>query len=95
MEFNANLSVAISKQGSRFIAYSPALDISTSGATETKAKSRFVELVHLFVEELEAAGTTAEVLRELGWKKEGAKKPSWMPPVYKTEKVAVRVPIAA
>ncbi len=96
--FKYNLTVNIAKQGSRYIAHAPALDISTSGKTEAEAKRRFSELVPLFIEELEEAGTTAEVLTELGWKKEAShktKSSQWMPPTYKSEQVSVRIPVAA
>lgn len=92
----AEISFQVSKQGNRYIAYSPALDISTSGKTETEAKKRLGELVPLFFDELIEAGTLADVLAELGWKKEGvAKTASWKPPVIKSEQVSVRVPVAA
>ncbi len=93
MELKANLTVSIRKQGGRFVAYSPALDISTSGKTEAQAKKRFIELVNLFVEELEEAGTTADVLRELGWTKAGSGTRNWMPPTYKTQKIPLRIPL--
>ena len=98
MKLTANLAVHITKQGNRYVAYAPALDISTSGKTENEAKKRFGELVPLFFEELDAAGTTNDVLTELGWKKRSdgkAEKPQWMPPVHKSAQVAVRMPVAA
>jgi predicted RNase H-like HicB family nuclease len=98
MEFKANLTVNIRKQGGRYIAYSPALDLATSGKTEAEAKRRFGELVPLFIEELEEAGTTTDVLGELGWQKGAAgktKSAAWMPPSHKSEEVAVRIPVAA
>ena len=38
MKFNANLNISIFKQGRRFIAYSPALDVATSGKNEIEVK---------------------------------------------------------
>ena len=72
-----NLPVVITKQGRRFVAYSPALDISTSATTEKKVKLLFSELVAIFFEELVRKGTIHTVLTELGWKKEQKK---WSPP---------------
>ena len=72
-----NLSVSILRQGKSFVAYSPALDISTCGKTETEAKKRFHELVQIFFEELAEAGTTEKVLGDLGWTK---KKQEWKSP---------------
>ena len=98
MKYEANLTVNISRQGKRYVAYCPALDISTSGKTETEVRRRFDELVRLFVEEIEDAGTTAEVLTELGWKKEaskGVRAAEWLPPMFKSEQVPFRIPVAA
>lgn len=98
MQFQVKLPVQIGKQGKRYVAFTPALDISTSGKTEAEAKRRFSNLVELFFDELEMAGTIDEVLRELGWKKSvsrGAQDPAWTPPAYKSEQVAVRIPVAA
>jgi len=50
----------------------------------------------LFFEELDAAGTTDDVLSELGWKKDGVARTSgWKPPVTKNEQMQVRIPVAA
>lgn len=92
----AEISFQLSKQGNRYLAYSPALDISTSGKTEAEAKKRFGSLVPLFLDELIEAGTLFDVLTELGWKKEGGAKTSgWKPPVTKNEQLQVRIPVAA
>lgn len=72
-----NLPVLITKQNKRFVAYTPALDISTSGKSEKEAKKRFIELAHIFIEEIVNAGTVSEVLMELGWNKVQKK---WTPP---------------
>lgn len=63
------LSVMFLKEGKRFVAYSPALDISTSAPTFAKAKKRFEELVGIFFDELVKMGTLEDVLTECGWKK--------------------------
>ena len=46
------LPVIITKQNRRFVAYTPALDISTSGKTQKEVKNKFIELVNLFLEEI-------------------------------------------
>lgn len=78
MNLKFSLPVSVLKEGNRFIAYTPALDISTSGKTYEEAKKRFEELVLIFFEELNGLGTTEEVLKDLGWKKV---KKKWNPPV--------------
>ena len=49
LEFN--LPVSILREGKSFIAYTPALDLSTSARTYNEAKKRFREVVEIFFEE--------------------------------------------
>lgn len=72
-----DLPVLITKQNRRFVAYTPALDISTSGKSEKEVKKRFVELANTFIEEIITAGTVNDVFAELGWHKVQRK---WTPP---------------
>ena len=86
------LPVIITKQNSSFVAYSPALDISTSGHSLKKVKQRFVELSGIFIEEILEAGTINEVLSELGWKKV---QKVWNPPqVVANDSVGIQIPVA-
>lgn len=92
-ELRVKLTVSVIKQGKRYIAFSPALDLSTSGKSEAEAKRRFQEAVSIFFEELNKAGNVAAVLSGLGWRKEQRK---WQPPhVVAQESVGVRIPAAA
>lgn len=87
------LMVSVVKQGNRYIAYSPALDFSTSGRSEKEARKRFAEGAMLVIEELEKAGTMHDVLRELGWH-QGRKQ--WSPPkIISQEAIGLRLPVAA
>ena len=65
------LQVSFLKEGNRFVAYSPALDFSTSGKTLKEAQRMFDEGVNVFFDELEHMGTTEEVLMSMGWSKRG------------------------
>lgn len=73
-----NLPVSILREGKRFIAYTPALDLSTSGANYKEVKTRFHEAVEIFFQEILKKGTFGEVLRNLGWEKI---RTGWIPPV--------------
>lgn len=73
-----NLPITIFKEGKSYIAYSPALDLSTSASTYAKAQNRFLEATKLFFEELAEMGTLDTVLTGLGWQK---LKANWHPPV--------------
>ncbi len=74
---DVNLTVSFFREGKKFIAYAPALDLSTSGKTLEDAKKKFSEAVGIFIEELHKNGTTEEVLQDLGWEKNDG----WRPPM--------------
>ncbi len=78
LQLQFNLPVSVLKEGRKFVAYSPALDLSTSGSTYEEARRRFEEAVRIFFQEIYERGTSEEVLKELGWKKAQKK---WKPPV--------------
>ena len=73
-----SLPVIVMKESSGFVAYSPALDLSTVGETFDKAKARFDEAVGIFFEEIVEKGTLNEALEESGWQKVNRK---YTPPV--------------
>lgn len=59
-----NLPVTFLKEKDRFVAYTPALDLSTSGETLEEARKRFVEAAMLFFEEITKRGTFDEALMQ-------------------------------
>lgn len=72
------LPVALIKDGNVYVAYTPALDVSTYGKTEHEAKKNFDELVRTYFEEfVDNPSALDQVLLSLGWKKH---KDSWHPP---------------
>ncbi len=86
-----NLPVSIIKEGNSFIAYTPALDLSTCADTYEKSKKRFEEIVNIFFEEIVKKGTLEDVLLGLGWKKVKSK---WNPPVViSQESQRIQVPV--
>ena len=93
VSIQTKLSVTFLREGKRFVAYSPVLDLSTSGKNFAEAKKRFEEIVEIFFEEIAEKGTAQEVLENLGWEKS---EKSWLPPtVIAHELQAVRVPAVA
>ena len=87
-----NLTLSILKQGKRFIAYSPALDLSTSGKSQQEVKKRFMEAALLFLEELDRTGTMHNVLKELGWQQV---RRQWTPPQVISQPLGFRMPVMA
>lgn len=93
MTFQADLAVIFLREKNRFVAYSPTLDLSTSGKTFAEARRRFGEAATLFFESLERYGTTSSALEELGWQKEQR---SWKPPILVSqESGSFRIPVRA
>lgn len=84
MNFQFNLPVTFLRERRRFIAHSPAIDLSTSGKTFKEAQKRFFEAAMLFFEEIVEKGTVNEVLRDLGWQKI---KKDWQPPMVVSQKL--------
>jgi len=75
----SKIPVCFLKEKNSFVAYSPAVDLSTCGRTLEEAKKNFVEAFDLFIEECIDMGTLGEVLESCGWIKVNRKK--WKPPV--------------
>lgn len=90
--FEFKLPVSIFKEGKQFVAYTPVLDLSTSGKNYDEVKRRFEEIVHIFFEELIQKGTLKEVLADLGWRK--IQKQWSPPPVISHESEKIRIPVA-
>ena len=93
MAFQTKLSINFLREGKRFIAYSPALDLSTSGKTYKEAKRRFQEAAQLFFEETMKKGVLKEVLRDLGWQFKNSEP---LPPVSVGNEIqSFKIPIHA
>lgn len=67
--FDVSLPVNILKEGKVFVAYTPALDLSTVGDTFDEVKKKFEEAVQLFMDELVQEGKLEQAMEELGWQK--------------------------
>jgi len=79
-KIKGTLPLCFIKEGKSFIAFSPALDLSTCGRTFEEAKKNFIEALELFFEECVSMGTLNEVLESCGWKK--GRNKEWTPPAY-------------
>lgn len=76
-----NVPVSYFKEDKSFVAYTPALDLSSAGKTLKEAEKNIAEAVSIFMEEIFVRGTVDEVLSSLGWKKI-SKTNEWMPPIF-------------
>ncbi len=102
-----SVPVIIFKEDGQFVAYSPALDLSTCGRTLAQTQKNFADAVRLFFEELEDMGTLDKALRELGWVKKESQAQPWALPrtrdmrkyssiplhILKTTQIPVQLPV--
>ena len=80
IKISGTIPLCFMKEKKSFIAFSPALDLSTCGKTFEQAKKNFSEALEIFFEECLAMGTLKEVLESCGWEKDP--KNGWEPPSY-------------
>lgn len=78
-EYRFSLEIYIFKEDSNYIAYCPALDISSCAETYNDAISSFYEMLQLHVECCIEAGTLHDDLLAHGWK---FRKKSILPPAF-------------
>ncbi len=64
---DSRIPVIIFEEGKKFVAYSPAIDLSTCGNTEEQARKRYIEAASIFFTEISSMGTLDEVLAECGF----------------------------
>ena len=79
--FNVGLSLVEFQEDDITIIYSPALDLSGYGYTESEAKNSFNEALHEFLRYTHNKKTFSSVLKDLGWKAKGKKSPKFSPPL--------------
>lgn len=80
---NVGLNVVIFKEDEQFIAYCPALNLSSYGNSSEIAKKRFETELEIFFEETEKRGTLEKLLLQLGWALVKKPKPKYQPPKIK------------
>ena len=87
-EITMQLQVALFKEDGQFVAYCPALELSSYGDTPKEAKQAFDEALDIFVEETTEKGTLEKVLLQLGWSLKRKPKPDYQPPQLDASKVS-------
>ena len=69
----------IFKEGDTYVAYVPALDVSSCGATSEEARRNIRDAVRGFLAASADMGTLDEILKEAGYQQEGD---DWRPPEF-------------
>ena len=80
MLVRVNLPVQISADENGFVAYCPALDLSTYGESEEAVKRAFEEVLQIFIGETDRKGTLERELVRLGWSLIHGLHPRYRPP---------------
>jgi hypothetical protein len=80
VKIGTTLPVTVFKEADTFVAYTPALDLSSCGRTFKEAESHFKEAVAIFFEECLRRGTLDDALASLGWIKNPKGAIGWIPP---------------
>lgn len=80
VRIKGTIPLCFMKENKTYIAFSPALDLSTCGRTFEEAKKNFAEAMEIFFEECLKMGTLKQVLESCGWQKD--RKRGWEPPAY-------------
>ena len=76
-----NVDVFIVKDGKHYVAYCPALELSSYGKTEDEAEKAFTGHLDIFLEETHRKGTLERCLLKLGWVLQQKPEPSYKPPI--------------
>jgi predicted RNase H-like HicB family nuclease len=69
----------IFKEGGTYIAYVPALDLSSCGATDEEARRNIRDAVRGFLDSSAELGTLDEILQEAGYERDGER---WRAPEF-------------
>jgi predicted RNase H-like HicB family nuclease len=89
--YEISVQVLITQEDDCFVAYCPALELSSYADTETEAKKSFEEALSIFLTETERKGTLEKVLLGLGWTLRQKPSFQYQPPVLsKTDRSLIQ-----
>lgn len=77
---NVNIEVVLFEEDGMWVAYCPALELSSYGDDENDAKQAFEEAMAIFLSETDRKGTLERYLLKLGWQLQQKPKPVYNPP---------------
>lgn len=77
---NVNVQVALFQEDGIWVAYCPALEVSSYGDNKDEAKEAFEEAMQIFLAETDRKGTLERYLLKLGWQLQQKPKPVYNQP---------------
>lgn len=77
---NVNIELILFEEDGIWVAYCPALELSSYGDNENEAKQAFEEAMSIFLSETDRKGTLERYLLKLGWQLQQKPKPVYNPP---------------
>jgi hypothetical protein len=80
MSIQLDVLISVDKSTKLFVAYCPALELSSYAKTQEGAKKAFTEVLQDFIEETHAKGTFDEYLLKLGWQLKRTPHVDYQPP---------------
>ncbi len=82
---NVSVQVALFQEGDIWVAYCPALEVSSYGDDKDEAKEAFEEAMQIFLSETDRKGTLERYLLKLGWQLQQKPKPMYNQPQLSLE----------
>lgn len=79
---NIKVQVALFLEDDIWVAYCPALELSSYGDNKNEAKEAFEEAMQIFLTETERKGTLEKYLLKLGWQLQQKPKPVYNQPQF-------------
>lgn len=77
---NVKVEVALFQEDGIWVAYCPALEVSSYGDDKDEAREAFEEAMQIFLAETERKGTLEKYLLKLGWQLQQKPKPMYNQP---------------
>ncbi|UOR06226.1 hypothetical protein MUN82_03820 [Hymenobacter aerilatus] len=78
----------ILKEGKHYVAYCPALELSSYGSSPEDAKEAFGEAIEIFLEDTAEKGTLEKLLLSLGWTLRKRPTPEYQPPHFTYQQIS-------
>ena len=80
--FHVNVEVLLFEEHGSFVAYCPALELSSYGDDKNDAKNAFEEALKIFIDDTSKKGTLEKFLLKLGWQLQQKPKANYQPPQF-------------